>query len=178
MNRAEQEATTASRAQFHRSLSGRPHVPTREGRPTTGGGFGRIIRWKREERSEGDFVAFQLAELQGRAPYWLIQEIGTGQTATILDTGEGRSVKSQRGRLISPNLVWADAQGNYDVPRGAQNQQLMSLQDVKNLPLRMDLTEIRIKKEIPGKHYIRTGGVQANEQYRTSLLDLARRTFQ
>lgn len=178
LNRAAQQATTRSRAVFQGSLSGRPHVPKREGRPTTGGGFTRIIRWQKEQRQSGTFVAFQIEELEGRAPYWLIQEIGTGKAATILDTGEGVSVQSQRGRLISPSLVWADAVGNYDVPRlGSRNEQLMSLKDVKNLPLRMDLEDIRIKREIAGKHYIQRGGREANEQYRTTLIELAKRVF-
>lgn len=187
LNRAVQTATTRSRAQFRKMLSGRAHAPARPDRPTTDGHFAQLIRWDRQvgragamrgAASAGDtFVAFQLEELEGRAPYWLIQEIGTGETATILDRGETRSVKAQRGRLISPNLVWADVAGNYDVPRAPMGQQLRTLQDVKGLPMRMDLEEIRIKKEIDGKHYIRAGGMQANAEYRASLLGLAERLF-
>lgn len=178
LNRATQEATIRSRATFQSRLSNRPHAPRREGRPTTGGNFAKIIRWDRERRADGTYVAFQLGELEARAPYWLIQEIGTGESATILDLGVGRSVKSQRGRLISPTLTWADAQGNFDVARnGVRNQQLMSLRDVKNVPLRPDFEQLRIKQEIEGKHYIREGGRHANAQYRASLLELARRMF-
>lgn len=187
LNRAVQTATTRSRAQFRSRLSGRAHVPARPDRPTTDGQFAQLIRWDRQAgrpgamrgaASAGDtFVAFQLEELEGRAPYWLIQEIGTGETATILDRGENRSVKAQRGRLISPNLVWADVAGNYDVPRAPMGQQLRTLKDVKGLPMRMDLEEIRIKREIEGKHYIRAGGMQANREYRTTLLGLAESLF-
>lgn len=178
LNRARQVATTQSRATFQSSLSGRPHVPKREGRPTTGGRFGKMLLWEKEEQDGETFVAFQVSELEGQAPYWLIQEIGTGESAMILDRRQTVSVKSQRGRLISPTLTWADAQGNYDVSQGRRDQQLRSLQDVKNAPLRIDMDELRIKKEIEGKHYIREGGMQANTQYQASLLELARRTFE
>lgn len=188
INRAVQTATTRSRAQFRSSLSGRAHAPARPDRPTTDGHFAQLIRWGRQDgragsmraaSSAGDtYVAFQLEELEGRAPYWLIQEIGTGETATILDRGERRSVRAQRGRKIPRTMVWADAAGNYEAPRGdLGNQQLMSYKDVVGAPLKMDLEPTRIRKEIEGKHYIQAGGRQANEEYRATLLGLANRLF-
>lgn len=178
MNRAVQTATTRSRAQFQSRLSGRPHVPARPGRPTTGGNFGRMIKWQRERLGKHEYVAFQEEDLAARAPYWLIQEIGTGQSAMITDIQTPVSVRSQRGRRISPSLTFADAQGNYAPPQpGRQDQQIRSLSDVKMAPFRADLDAIVIKREIEGKHFIRDGGHQANDQYRSTLLSLARDTF-
>lgn len=184
-DRAAQQATTASRRTFTSRLSGRPSS-TNKDRASTNGAFGSLIRWERQEsRGKGTFVAFQVDELAGRAPYWLIQEIGTGESATILDTGETRSVKSQAGRLISRYLVWADAAATYEVPLGDQvranlnigKQQLYSVRDVKNAPFAPDLEPQRIRNEIEGKHYIQSGGRQANRELRTSLISLAQRTL-
>lgn len=189
LRRAAQVATTTSRSRFRSQLSGRPHAPARPGRQTTGGNFARMIRWQIEPYKrggvEGTVVAFQVEELQGRAPYWLIQEIGTGESARILDTGETKTVRSQRGRMLSRYLVWADVAGTYDVDLGERQgsrgsgarQQLMSYKDVKNAPLKVDLEPRRIGKEIEGKNYIRTGGRQANQQYQDTLLGLARQVF-
>lgn len=178
LNRAVQTATTRSRGTWQSRLSGRPHVPSRPGRPTTGGNFARMISWQRERQGKHQYVAFQKEALEARAPYWLIQEIGTGQSATILDTQTGVSVRSQRGRRISPTLVFADAKGAYASPSASRrSDQIRSVSDVKNAPLQPDLEGIVIKREIEGKHYIREGGQQANAQYRDTLMTLARDTF-
>lgn len=180
-DRAARQATAISRSTFQSKLSGRPHVPSRPGRPTTGGSFPNLLQWRPVQTRQGTYVAFNIAQLEGRAPYWLIQEIGTGNSATILDTGERRSVKSQTGRMISRTLTWADASATYDVPLSERArtvpQQLMSVKDVKNAPLAIDLEPQRIRKEIEGKHYIRDGGMHANREYQLSLESLARRTF-
>lgn len=180
-DQAAQRATTISRNTFQSKLSGRPPAKSRPGRPTTSGGFPNLLQWRPVKAREGTYVAFNLTQLEGRAPYWLIQEIGTDSSATILDTGERRAVKSQAGRVISRNLVWADAAATYNVPLSQRArtspEQLMSVRDVKNAPLAMDLEPQRIRKEIEGKHYIRDGGMHANREYRLSLESLARRTF-
>lgn len=179
--RAAQRATAISRSTFQSKLSGRPHVPPRPGRPTTGGQFPNLLQWTPQQTQEGTFVAFNLGQLAGRAPYWLIQEIGTGRSATILNTGERVGVRSQVGRPIPRTLSWADASASYDVPLSERTrqapQQLMSVRDVKNAPLMMDLEPQRIRKEIEGKHYIRDGGMHANREYQLSLESLARRAF-
>lgn len=124
-------ATGVSRDTFKRKLSGRPSIPGRQGRPTTGGQFDRLIRWEAESSDGFDFVQFQIAILENEAPYWLIQEIGTGESGRILDDslsgllarggGPGQlpqggsgivSVKAQSGRLISRYLTWSSATGS------------------------------------------------------------------
>lgn len=135
-------ATGVSRDTFKRKLSGRPTIPGRAGRPSTGGQFDRLIRWEAESQDGIDFVQFQIAVLEQDAPYWLIQEIGTGESGRILDDslsgvsykgtqrgaakiqqqlkggdrpqgGSGIvSVKAQTGRMISRYLTWADATGS------------------------------------------------------------------
>lgn len=135
-------ATGVSQATFRRKLSGRPSVPSRPGRPSTGGSFPRLIRWEPESFDGIDFVQFQIAILENEAPYWLVQEIGTGESGRILDDSlsgvsyrgsqrgaakiqsqikggqspEGGSgivsVQSQTGRAISRYLTWAQATGN------------------------------------------------------------------
>lgn len=179
LKRAAQRATSASRSRFQTGRVGRHPVPSRVRRRSTMGAFARHIRWDvRKDDAEGhSYVAFQKEELQGVAPYWLIQEIGTGNSATVLDTGERKSVKSQIGRRIAPTLVWADVDQNYQVPSGTRTEQLMSYKDVKNVPLMMDLEPQFIKREIQPKGYIREGGFRANAEYQANLLDLARRTF-
>jgi hypothetical protein len=200
LKRAALVATGLSQNQFRSTLGNgkgksRPTVAKRQGRPTTRGGFSKLIRW--QEGGDG-VVEFQRTTLEQAAPYWLIQEIGTGEEAVIRSGNVGDQaaeakavrVKAQSGRPISRYLTWADVslrfagsgmtrtQGNYDVNRsGVVNQQLMSYKDVTNAPLKQDLEPMRIGKEIEGKHFIQMGGSVANEEYRASLLTLARDTF-
>lgn len=213
-------STGVSRDTFRRKLSGRPSIPSRPGRPSTMGSFARLIRWQAENHDGIDFVQFQIAILEQDAPYWLVQELGTGESGRILDDSlsgasykgtqrgaakiqsqikggqrpEGGSgvvsVKSQRGRMISRYLTWAQAAGNpnqrnytfdVNISRGAGpqhgTQQLMYYKDVRNAPLKMDLDPMRIKKEIEGKHFIRDGGRAGLGFYRDSLMTLAQQTF-
>ena len=181
INRAVQTANTRSRAQFRSRLSGRPSVAKRDGRPTTSGNFARLITWASGDFNGNPGVVFQRSALSGRAPYWLIQEVGTGprSASRILDTGEGIAIPSQRGRMLPVTLQWATAQGQYDVPRsGERKQQLRTLSDLKGRPFDDEANSIVIKKEIQGKRYLTVGGRQANEEYRDSLLQLARRTLE
>jgi hypothetical protein len=196
LTRAAAMATGVSQDQFRKKLSKRPTVPERTGRPTTKGGFSKLIRWQKDQ----GFVQFQQATLEEAAPYWLIQEIGTGEEAVIRSGSPGErssllgapdmsglavSVKSQKGREISPSLTWAEVTGSgaqqqfeYDVNLpDKRNQQLMSYRDVMNAPLKQDLEPMRIGQEIEGKHFIQRGGSIANQEYRASLLSLARETL-
>lgn len=198
-------STGVSRDTFRRKLSGRPTIDSRQGRPSTMGNFHRLIHWMHEHYDGIDFVQFQLGRLEQEAPYWLIQEIGTGQSGRILDDtlsgvsykgsersamqqtkggSEGGSgvvsVQSQRGRVISRYLTWAGASGNYDVNQREKRgtQQLRYYKDVRNAPLKMDLDPQRITKEIEGKHYLRDGGRAGLSHMRGNLLSMARNTFQ
>lgn len=110
------------------------------------------------------------------APYWLIQEIGTGMSAKVaagglggLRGGQGRSgpraagnvrVRSQVGRRIPSGLVWSGNRVGQDqiVPGPAE-------------------APIVIRREIRGKHYLRTGGRAGFRLYEREMDDAFRRAF-
>jgi hypothetical protein len=171
LQRAASMATGVSQETFRRRLVGRASVPDRMGRPTTQGGFAQSIQWFADD---DEYVRFERDVLENIAPYWLIQEIGTGEQANIVDEGRAVTIKSQLGRQISRFLIWAEG-GQYS-PVGTTDQ-LMAYRDVRNAPYRQDLDNQRIGREIEGKHYVQQGGRVANAVYRQSLLSLAQRTF-
>jgi hypothetical protein len=122
-------------------------------------------------------VEFEL----GRLPFYaLIQEIGTGQSAAIINPAGSISVRSQVGRLISANLYWASGPGAAPVPasRGVSHDQLyyaseLNAQAVAAARRRRK----RIRREIKGKHFIGDGGVAGFLELRTRLTDEANRIF-
>lgn len=171
-------ATSTSRAVFTSRLSGRPIAPARPGRPTTSGQFAQFINWDFDPQN--DKVNLDLGYLESAAPYWAIQEIGTGHSATIAAsvTGKGQvSVPSQRGRRISANLVWAANPGAQAVPatRGARNDQLFIRSQV--LANQVKMRRMRINREIKAKHYLRDGAKTAFNQYRKDLTKAIRQTY-
>lgn len=196
MKESAEIATGVSRDTFKRRSTSRPHVQDSPGRnrPTTMGNFRRLIHWMHERHDGIDLVQFQLARLEQDAPYWLIQEIGTGESGRILDdsmddgfvykgshrssgTGGGSgitSVKSQVGREISTYLAWGSASGRAPAP-GKQGQ-LHYYRDVENAPFR-DRAMV-IGEEIQGKHYLRDGGRAGLANMSNNLMSLAQRTFQ
>ena len=151
LNQARHEAaaraTERSRNRFTRLLSGRPTTDPRRGRPTTGGTFASYINWVPDSRGG---VQADIVSLQAAAPYWLVQEVGTerGRSARALRAGpEGpevafvAGVPRQAGRVIPSGLVWSGSNPpNDQIVRG---------------PWRQPIT---IRREITGKHYLRTGG--------------------
>jgi hypothetical protein len=178
------QATLQSQQQFQKELgngtgTSRPSIESdpKRGRKSTKGGFTKLIKWRKYK----GYVQFQRVSLEAAAPYWLVQEIGTGKDAVMYsgdDGGTSINIPSQQGRVIPGSLVWADAQGQYDTPRpGVRNQQLMSYKDVIGAPYKQDLEPMRIGREIEGKHYIQRGGSVANAAYQTSLLSLAQDLF-
>lgn len=179
---AAKEATAESRIVYARWHSGRPVAPARKGRPTTGGQFGDLLLW---EPSGNGLVEFNFAGLKQRAPYALIQEVGTGQSAAILNgpMAGSLSVPSQRGRRISPSLMWADAAGSSSSRpmtgknRAAQSIGSNGMQQLFERPAGQFGRAGRIRREIKGKHFIRDGGVVGYNLLRERLIADFRKTF-
>lgn len=196
--RAAKEATNVSRAVFSSKLSGRPLVPARSGRPTTSGQFVSYINWvpSRGTRATagrrgtlGTTVNFDLAKLDSAAPYWLIQEIGTGESASILNEGAaqgvafGGTVKSQVNRPISKHLLFAPGPGSAPTRSGGLTKKRGSgsrPSGLDNLFRAGDLdpkavsgffsSQHRIKREIKGKHYIQIGGKAGFRYFKSNVM--------
>lgn len=152
-NEASRVATEKSRARFTSRLGKRPLTDPRPGRPTTRGTFANYINWVPDSRGG---VRADIGSLQAVAPYWLVQEVGTerGRSARALRaTPDGpevafvAGVPRQAGRVIPSGLVWSGQTGNDQIVRG---------------PWRQPIT---IRREIKGKHYLRTGGKQGFAHY-------------
>lgn len=174
--RAARQATEASRRRFRSKLSGREVTPSRSGRRSTGGAFAQSIDWAPSFTPGQMRVDLQTTKLAKAAPYWLIQDVGTGKSATLKSHGRtgavsarSVSIKTQVGRRLPAGLVWtamtgggrrdqivprstagigfeADAQGNY--PR---------------------YKRIKILEEIKGKRYIQAGSDAGYAQLRGDL---------
>jgi hypothetical protein len=176
----------------------RPHDATRRpGRSfSTGGRFPSFLRWK--ATAEG--VAFDAQQANRQVPYWIIQEIGTGQSARIRRAGESVSqgrptreeaavrsprIPSQRGRLISPGLAFGTREGGTYTPPGAATGQQLYLRSRlsgSNLSFvdqgrRQQQHQLVIRREIEGQHFVQKGGKEGFRQYRTSVLAAARQAF-
>lgn len=186
---AAKAATDASRVIYDRWHSGRPLVPQRKGRATTGGQFANLLSWSRNGQG---LIEFDMAALAAATPtaggnlsYALIQEIGTGQSARLLNMGgTGYTVPSQVGRTISPHLYWADGEGgSLSRPLSGKNrmaQQKLGSIGMQNLYVRPDGQfgrAGRIRREIKGKHFIRDGGLTGYDYLRQQLVKDFRSTF-
>ena len=154
----------------------RPGAPPRLGRA----GTLRNLRWKTMTGG----VEFDMAQADRAAPWWIVQEIGTGKRATIGagKTTFGRSVRSQKGRLIPNSLAWSTAPGGtYSAPRSHErgapsNEQLqlaINLRGVPNLAGR----RLFIRNEIPAQHFVKQGADKGFGGYRRSVLSAARAAF-
>jgi hypothetical protein len=166
---AAEVATSSSQKRFTTRLSKRPTIGPRPTgtRPTTQGTFASHIQWR--PIAGGSRVGVAIGKLQNAAPYWLIQEIGTGNSAQVRTPGaaaqarggQGRdgprikgnvSVKSQAGRRIPSGLVWSgNSPGRDQIIAG---------------PWRQPIT---IRHEIEGKNYLRTGGRSGFAAYERGL---------
>jgi hypothetical protein len=180
---AAKEATAESRQIYARWHSGRPIAPPRNGRPTTMGQFGDLLLW---ERAGNGLIEFDLAGLKSRAPYALIQEIGTNQSASILNgpMAGSLSVRSQRGRHISAHLMWADAQGGTaSRPMTGKNRSAaqatgsIGMQQLFERPKGSYGRAGLIRREIKGKHFIRDGGIAGYDLLRDRLVSDFNKTF-
>lgn len=188
---AAERATDMSRRMSRRFSSNRPLAPSRPGRPSTEGTFANYLIW---QANAGGRIELDIATLKAAAPYWLIIEIGTGESARILNGGGGETVKSQKGRRISQSLFWADSasapplrpmtkgkrmeQIQAHFPMG-MNQQLYPIEDISNaayIPRAKGRTG-RIRKEIKGKHFIQDGGATGFQFLRDETISDFKRTF-
>lgn len=191
---AAQDATRATQAAWRYK---RPHdAARRRGRSfSTGGRFPSFLEWK----DTGSSVAFDAQLANRRVPYWIIQEIGTGESARIRRGGEtvprGRptreeasvrspSIPSQRGRVIPPSLAFGTREGGtYTPPGAATGQQLYLRKRLSggNLSFLNEPSsqghQLVISREIEGQHFVQRGGTQGFRQYRTSVLAAARQAF-
>jgi hypothetical protein len=175
-NQAAKAATDLSRTTFQSRLSGRPLAPPRAGRPTTSGTFASNLVWNPDHAN--NTIMFDTQQIRSRAPYFLIQEVGTGQSARILNPPGTLTVPSQRGRLIAGNLQWAPGPGAAPAPpgRGGGLEQLYLLTDLNNATRRT--RRMRIRREIRGKHYLRDGGIEGFRLLSEGLKADAQRIFQ
>lgn len=180
---AARAATAESRNVFQSRLSGRPAAPPRPGRSTPHGAFAAGIIWS----STGDWINFDASGLQKIAPaHWLIQEIGTGKEAQILNPPGNVRTKSQRDRPISAFLFWAPGPG-ASVGKGSKNvgqDQLYLAQDVNIAGFATHSRNGgtahrrgRIRREVKGKHFIKLGGYEGFTVLAEGLIGEAERIF-
>lgn len=182
---AAKRATEVSRGGF--TYKRPPNAPKRPGRSSTGGQLMKKVRW--DARPSGG-VQLNYQELNRIAPHWIIQEIGTGERATIKRAGQKnprgrpkkgsqyvRTVKSQKGRRISASLAFGTGPGGQYVPAGmGAGQQLYRRRDLTGAsPFRP--RRITIQREIVGQHFARDGAQEGFREYRETLIAAARRAF-
>jgi hypothetical protein len=196
-------ATSTSRTTFTARRSGRPFSSPRKRRPTTQGRLESNIVWIDLPGSKGSnsFVILDEDTLEDAAPYYLINEVGSGRPAvrnrhrpdgTLVP--EPVQFKSQKGRYIKPGLVWADG-GNAVRSSSSRFRQdqihpaaRVSIKKVEGTersgrkrrrtavnPLRTP--RVRISRDIEPKHYIRDGAKAGNTQYSAAVRSAARSTF-
>lgn len=193
---AAQKATAKTRNSFK---ARRPQdAPARRGRSPRRMTDG--LEWK----ATGTGVEFDVNRADRYAKYWIIQEIGTGKRATIKRgqprTSRGgqrnpvgrpkagatyvRTVRSQRGRLISNALAFGTGPtGAYVPPGSGRGQQLYLKSKLKGVPPSTPRrkgalgNQLVISKEITGQHFVQKGGQEGFREYQTSVLAAARLAF-
>lgn len=189
------EATKVSRDTFSSRRSGRPFTTERPGRRTTRGRLENHILW-----IDGlDRVVLDEDELEEVAPYYLINEVGTGPKGAGMRfrhdkdwnlVAERIEFPSQKGRYIKPGLAWGN-NGNY-VPSKSKRSGQDQIHRAANLTIRrtgrsrrrggagvnpLRTPRVRISKEIQPKHFIKEGGKAGYGAYAQPLRDAARATF-
>lgn len=133
-------------------------------------------------------VEFDLVGLEGRAPYALIQEVGTGpgSSARILNGGRAGSISfpSQIGRNLPRHLYWGDTAGaTPSRPMSGKNRAALQsagaigMQQLFERPAGQFGRAGRIRRDIKGKHYIRDGGIAGYDLLRERLEADFRKTF-
>jgi len=177
---AARAATTSTRANvtYRRDI-----IPPRPGRSSTGGRMKQALQWE----PKNGMVEFDMAKADREAPHWIIQNVGTGRSATLKKanvsnpTGRPkkgatykRRIPSQVGRPIAPGLVFATG-GRYSQPGSRRNEQLHLISSVSGaptVPVRM-----RIQKEIPPQRFVQRGGEHGFREYKQGVLAAARQAF-
>lgn len=181
-------AATAQQASRRSVTYLRPVVPRRAGRSSTGGKLASKVVWRAS--AGGSTVDLDVDALTTAAPHWIIEEIGTGQSATIMRAGTSnprgrpakgasyvKTVRSQLGRRISPTLAWGTGPSGVLTPPGARRGQ--------GLYLRRSLTGrgvyrgrgMTITREVPAKHFVQAGPQAAFPEYRLSVRAAAQSAF-
>lgn len=173
-------ATTVSRDTFTSHLSGRPLVPQRPGRRTTGGSFASYIQWIKEPKSRDISISLDSKLLKSVGPYAFINEIGTGKTAVILNPPGTITIPSQIGRNLPRGMVWAGAAGADAVgpSTGANGRENLFLRADVNGGFVVKGRVGRIRRETKGKHFIQQGGAQGFRTLAVGLTADVKRIFQ
>lgn len=195
-NAAKSAAAEAQRVSKDKAKAIRPPAPPRPGRAQAPGALARAINWK----AVGTDVVLDRQALDKQVPWWVVQEIGTGNTATAQsgeDTdgpnrvGQGRpakkntnvaggkhfKVKKQRGRLIPGTLAFGNAGGQWQAPkRGRRSDQLFPMSSLKGGPSGPGRPLV-IRNEIPPKRFIQTGAREGFRDYRNDVVAAARATL-
>lgn len=183
--RAAATAQKTSRAKF-RYIRPSDAAP-RAGRMKSSGKMKTRLRWK----GTPGLVAFDSAGMDRQTPHWIIHEIGTGERATMKRGGvknprgrarKGsqyvRTVKSQRGRLISRGLAFGTGpSGQYSPPGSARGQGLYRMNDLTGWSPSKKRRALVIKREIEGQHFVQDGAKAGFREYRSSMRAAARRAF-
>lgn len=172
-------ATAESRNVFTSNLSGRPHVPPRMGRRTSGGTFASQIHWVKTPGHHDVSISLDIATLKRLGSYVFVNEIGTGKTAHILNPPGSITVPSQIGRMLPRGLVWASGPGADAVgPSKSTRAQNLFLRSDVNGGFVVKGRVGRIRREIKGKHFIQKGGVLGFHTLDAGLRADAKRIFQ
>jgi hypothetical protein len=160
----------------------------RPGRPA--GNLNKRLRWRPMNVS---MVGFDLAAADTQSRYWIIQEIGTNQRATIFSANESnpvgrpkanatyiKSVPSQIGRRIPRGLAFGTAPGGkFQLPGAARHQQIYPIETLTDVPPWGigRVPRIRIRREIEGKHMVKYGAIEGFRQYEQQVLAAAQQAF-
>jgi hypothetical protein len=179
LDEAATRATATSREVFDHELKRRESAAPRVGRPTTGGAFSGYLQWAPRTTSKGSVVSFDYERIDSKAPYWIIQEVGTGRSFKVLGTttnGFAGNIRTQRGRGLPFGLQWGVG-GAYVSPGSFDGAQLQPVSTLR-VPAHTPLKRMRIRQEIEGKHFVRLGGQEGFRFYEASLRSEFRRIFQ
>lgn len=181
MTTAAQTATRETRNGF---TYRRDIAPPRPGRSATGGQMRSHLKWVVREGG----VDFDVQHADAAVPHWIIQEVGTGETAVLRNPEEAnpvgrpkkgasyvRRIPSQVGRRLPGGLVFASG-GIYSPTGSASQEQIHLASTVTGVP--RGAPAIKIRREIEPQHMVREGGTAGFRQYRSNLLSAARTAFQ
>lgn len=168
---AQNAARTATRNTGPHFRRMRAMAPPRTGRKQTG--MAKKLRWV----SKGTQVVFDIKSADKTNPYWIFQEIGTGESATLLQGSaanpKGRpkagatyvkTTRAQTGRPIRIGLAWGTGhRGAYQFPGQAAGQQLQIAKYLSGRPF--PRARVVIGKEIPGQGMVKFGGAKGFDMY-------------
>lgn len=171
---ASKVATAVTRNTWNSQLSGRPQDrPSSPLRPSTNGRGDSFMLWSPAPGANG--IEFNWAQATAGMPYLAIQEIGTGRKANIADPVNGRTmsyaIPSQRGRFISPRLLWSTRMGGQPEHNGAIGTGQLypaSMLDPSAVA-NFRSSRKRIRREIRGKHAVQQGGIAGFYRYEANL---------